>query len=481
MSRKRNRNNPNDRQNKSNNSNQQKQLTALDLMKRFIIDRNLIKIHNKLYAYRTMGYEEVTDDAHLGSIIFQWMQELLDNQNLSKEQFDKICRTSTIKEIARFIKLQFPLIDDFPSGEDEGYLAFENGILSTNSFNFFPYPNPEIRNTYHINTNYLANNDTPTPEADRFFSRITDNDPVLIQRIYEMIGYIIVPDTSARAFFLLQGVPHSGKSVLGQFIEGYFPKDRVTALDISRLGGQYLPDVMDESCLNLSMDLPRGILSPKSIANLKMLTGNDLMIKEVKYKDATAYRGQCKFLFSTNHPLRMQDVDDAFLERLIVIPFKHSVPKSEEDIFLLKKLNMERPAITKKALSYYWNFVARGRRFSGEGIYKPEVEYQLQANSTITEFVEKCCTLDSSGEEREYTQDLYLEYKSFCHRRGYVPVSSLAGFSQRLKSEFPDLISEKWRSGARNANGYRGIRLGKGNRRIKYDENGQIAAIFSGV
>ena len=136
----------------------------------------------------------------------------------------------------------------------------------------------------------------PTPTADYFFSRVTNSDPMLIQRIYEMIGYLLVPDTHAKSFFLLQGVPNSGKSVLGRFIEGFFPKQCVTALDISRLSGQFLPKSLATSRLNLSMDLPDGLLSKKAVAMLKMLTGDDLVTLEVKYKEARPYRGQCKFL-----------------------------------------------------------------------------------------------------------------------------------------------------------------------------------------
>ncbi len=190
---------------------------------------------------------------------------------------------------------------------------------------------------------YILN--LPTPVADQFFSDIANGIPNIVERIYQMIGYILVPGNEAKAYFLLQGESNSGKSILGKFLEGYFPPELVTSLDISRLGGQYLPDALSTSCLNLSMDLPNGKMSAKSVAVLKMLTGDDIITHEVKYKDAKPYRNKCKFVFSTNFPLDMQIYDQAFLNRTVCIPFSKSVPYERQDPKLLDKLNAERPYI----------------------------------------------------------------------------------------------------------------------------------------
>ena len=276
----------------------------------------------------------------------------------------------------------------------------------------------------------------PTPTADYFFSRVTNSDPMLIQRIYEMIGYLLVPDTHAKSFFLLQGVPNSGKSVLGRFIEGFFPKQCVTALDISRLSGQFLPKSLATSRLNLSMDLPDGLLSKKAVAMLKMLTGDDLVTLEVKYKEARPYRGQCKFLFSINGKLKMYGRDTAFWDRIVCIPFVNSIPKTEWDKYLLLKLDNEREGIMMKALFYYRFLSKRNGKFSGD--YPPDVEFRLSENETIEEFVSECCDLMESFSS--YTDDLYSAYQAFCSINNLRPVRSKSGFAQRLSGLYPTKI-----------------------------------------
>ena len=74
------------------------------------------------------------------------------------------------------------------------------------------------------------------------------------------------------------------------------------------------------------MDLPNGKMSDKSVAVLKMLTGDDIITHDVKYKDAKPYRNKCKLVFSTNFPLDMQIYDQAFLNRTVCIPFAKSIP-----------------------------------------------------------------------------------------------------------------------------------------------------------
>ena len=261
-------------------------------------------------------------------------------------------------------------------------------------------------------SNYITK--SPTPVADKFFFDIANGDLNIVERIYQMIGYILVPGNDAKAYFLLQGESNSGKSILGKFLEGYFPPELVTSLDISRLGGQYLPDALSTSCLNLSMDLPNGKMSDKSVAVLKMLTGDDIITHEVKYKDAKPYRNKCKFVFSTN--------------------------------------------ITIKALYLYYVLRENGFRFSGNDHLKPKVTYQMDPNDIIKSFFKAHCEITYNDNDFVSTADLYNEYLAFCNENGMQALSSMPGFSQRLMY----LYSPKISSGRENNfNGYCGLKLYK--------------------
>ena len=110
----------------------------------------------------------------------------------------------------------------------------------------------------------------PTTATDAFFSQISGGDKVLMARIYEMIACILVPDPAVKKFFLLEGLPDTGKSVLGNFIKSFFPAENVASLDLARLGDKYSSAMLPGAYLNVSMDLPNSTISVKSIAMLKI-------------------------------------------------------------------------------------------------------------------------------------------------------------------------------------------------------------------
>lgn len=453
-----------------NKSSKKAPLTEFDLLNLFNERKQPKRIEGELSCYNDKYYYPLSD-RNLESTILEALREELEELGSARK----------IKAVAYLVKTQ--KYEDIISGEKMGLLGFANGVLDFTTWTFWDYTDKNrlfqpityclpVSYAYNIHDqlmyphlippNMLFLNDKAfsTPYADQFFRQIANGDNLLVMRIYEMIGYIISPDTSAKSFFLLQGEPNTGKSVLGKFLEGYFPRELVTALDISRLGGQYLPDALATSRLNLSMDLANGELSKKAVAVLKMLTGDDLITHEVKYKDAKPHRGQCKLVFATNHSLKMTEPDKAFLDRVVCIPFRYSIPKALQNPWLLQRLHEERESITMKALFYYRMFLFRNRQFSGADRFRPDVDYHLAPNDTIKEFVTECCIL---GEGFEYTRDLFECYRKYCAKSKYRAIESQSGFSQRLSALYGSLLEahrqrDKEGSGE-NIRGFQGIRI----------------------
>ena len=75
------------------------------------------------------------------------------------------------------------------------------------------------------------------------------------------------------------------------------------------------------------MDLPRAKISREAIGTIKMLTGDDTITIEEKFRQSESYKPTCKLLFGSNFPLMPADNDPAFRARLITIPFRYAVPK----------------------------------------------------------------------------------------------------------------------------------------------------------
>lgn len=118
-----------------------------------------------------------------------------------------------IDDVDRHILLE-PSIFEKEVLPDQNLVAFENGLLDLRSGNLIP-PSPRYEMFYQLRTIYVENH--RHPRFDAFLQSVTHGDNLLAQRIFEVIGYLLVSDSSKKYFFLFQGAARLGKIDPGQF------------------------------------------------------------------------------------------------------------------------------------------------------------------------------------------------------------------------------------------------------------------------
>lgn len=386
---------------------------------------------------------------------------------------------SIVKKCAELIIRKRPIA--VSSADKNGILCLQGGYLPLNNLEntvFCPYSNSEqVYRTYHINSigyldmhNWGTAKNLGTPNMDLFLRTIACNNPYIITRIWQMIGYLLTPDTNGKCFFLLQGVPNSGKSVIGNLIRALISEHRIANLDIDQLGKKNATSLLVDKSINISMDLPNKTLLPLAIRNIKLITGNDDLTVEYGNGSYATYHGGCKFLFATNHPLTLKGMDLGLEERIICIPFLYSIPPIQRDRNLLTNLLSEKDNIVAKALAHYRDLRYNNYVFAGSDleICKTKIRYlpteAEDTDATLCQFVEERCRFVSQ-KHRIYTDKLYSAYLTFCKEQGYSPINNAISFSRRLHRCYPEqLRKDKWREiiadGVEvNQNGFRGIAL----------------------
>lgn len=367
-----------------------------------------------------------------------------------------------VKEVYDFIRSE-PNIVHNELLDGQRFLAFENGLLDLHTGVLGPF-DPRYFVTARISSLYRPDLTNQCPHFTAFLTDISCGDAVLICRIWECLGYCLSPDTSGKVFFLAQGVPNSGKSVLGRFLSDCFDKDAVTALNINDMGQRFSTSELLGKRLSLCMDLPATPWKAPAVAVLKELTGNDLISADVKYCPQVKFLCSAKFLFGSNHAVTLTTRDDAFMRRLVVIPFRKSVPPEQQDRTLREKFNAERDAIVATALAYYFNLRKRGYHFSGDYPLNSVVAKQRSTETcsweqAIPEFFFQQCELDQDS--IAFTEDLYQRFIAIYPELNHAATFS-AKFMALLDREFPGKIKKarKRQSTGRNAQYlFKGIRL----------------------
>lgn len=296
---------------------------------------------------------------------------------------------------------------------DRGFLSFCNGLLRLVDGKLLPHT-AGVFSTARVEANCTPQLAGKHPLFSRFLAQISGGDTALERRIWQMLGYALTPDTNAKSFFLLQGVPNSGKSLLGELLTRLLPDDAVTSLSLNDLGRNFGPSELVGKSLCLSMDLPAAPWDSKAVGMLKALTGNDLVTADVKYQPRAKFRNSATFLFGTNHAVALTQSDPAILQRLVVIPFRYAIPREQQDRQLLEKLLIERDAIVASAMNAYWNLRRDNYIFAGDfglnEVIAQTCQGEIPLAQAVAEFVSTACVLEDGAES--FTSDLYRVFRT---------------------------------------------------------------------
>lgn len=217
---------------------------------------------------------------------------------------------------------------------------------------------------YDVFHNDYARN-LSTTVFDEFLTRVSGGDINLIYRIWEMIGYVITPDNFGRSFFVIQGVPASGKSTIERLLMKMFSPGSVFKVNGEELGSKFVFQGLECKAIMIVSDMPDKDISRAGVSAIKKITGRDGINSDVKYRERTQFETNAKIVCFTNYPFSSESYDEALYDRAVPIPCRYSIPKSEQDFTLDDKLEMEISAIATKALYYYIILRMNNYQFAG--------------------------------------------------------------------------------------------------------------------
>lgn len=288
--------------------------------------------------------------------------------------------------------------------------------------------------------------------------------PVCIKRAWQALGYALVPDNRAKRFIVMQGVGDSGKSVFGNLISAFFDPSAVANVDIFKFRERFATAELVDKRVNISMDLPAGNLSDQAVGMLKKITGGDAVTVEEKYHSPRSAVINATLIFGTNHELRLWEFDEAFANRVLLIPFQYPVPEEQRDPKLLESLKAERSGILYRAILEYRELVENGYVFAGDDVISFQaqcVERGVIPPDGVAEFVSACCIMDA--EHFTSTEQLHLAYLDFCREHHLPSLNDRGAFSRQFSAAVGFAAKrEKQRVNGVPMNGYRGVMLAGG-------------------
>ena len=397
--------------------------------------------------------------------------DLLDNETLDRlilkelrEPIAEIGRPEIISTIRAFVKKEPKLVIDDPT-IDPNFIVFRNGSLDIRTMEFSDN-DPLVFQTSYLNFNYDRYN-THCPNFEKYLESVSGGDPDIKELMLQTHGYIASCSMDAKSFFLFIGEGDTGKSLTIGLDTMFFPNDFVSTIELQALGDKFSTGNLANVRLNVGGDLPNKPLTPDVVKHVKGITGNDMMTAEKKFVQPFSFKPTCKLVFATNHPLVLQQRDDQFCERLVVIPFDNKIPKDRQDHDLLNKLRDELPAIFNMILEAFLRLRNNNFEFKKVVNLSNYVAIPLSESGSVSHLEEAVDDFISihyeiTGDSGDFVsiKQLYAEFNAY-YLQHYNLNTNQDQFSKAFRQLFDKSETNgyprKYQSNA-HGRGYQGIR-----------------------
>lgn len=303
-----------------------------------LLDRVVVRQFDQKFYFSTGGVFQYIPDSQIGCFVHSWISDVV--------QYDGTAQV--VKNVVT-IRRTHPAVQAYQTTDHPNQLYFLNGALDISTGQLRDIDPWRDFFTTFVPVEYPLGQSVSCPYMDQFLATCFGGNEFLIETAREMLGYLLTSDTSAKCFFALVGVGNSGKNVFCRLIDHLFSPDSAAYCTPDQLSGRFGAHALRDGRINICAELPYGKISFEFMGFLKSVTGNDMRMTEQKFRDAQQFNPNCKFVFVSNFNLQIAGADDAFWNRLILLPFSFAVPPDQQDKGLLDKLVGESLAIVVKS------------------------------------------------------------------------------------------------------------------------------------
>jgi putative DNA primase/helicase len=303
--------------------------------------------------------------------------------------------------------------------EQKMYIPLRNGIYNLQTWELEPH-RKDLYFTYQLDFDYEPDADCPAFRRYLATSLVKPDgspDPQLVDFTRSALAYSMTARTDLKASFWLLGKPDAGKSTFIAFIRELLGALHVS-IDMEQMGkNQFMLSSLIGKRVATCTEAEAGAMISDGLYKA-ISGGSDAIWTDVKNKDGISFIPEVKLWWAMNNAPRTRDRSDAIFNRLLIIPFNRSVPKSERDPQLLQKLLDERAGIFIDLMFAYKRLVRAGGFEVPEQSKQTLEVYRLQNDTERTFFME-CLNKDKNG--RILSSELYGTYKEWCIENGFRP------------------------------------------------------------
>lgn len=376
------------------------------------------------------NYWKILTEDQMRRRCFEW---LMDNT-------EREIRTSFV---ADFVKIARWMVRKQLDRINTPYISFKDKILDTTDFSF-KRPRPNIPSFICQEYEFKETN-SPTPVWDKFLHEIMvdkggNHDPDLMEYLYQVLGYMLVPEMANQTMFYFVGAGANGKSTLLNLLVDIVGKEFVSAESIEALTTKdfILPNLIGKRLNIVNEEQSRYVQAER----FKALVSGDPVSARRIYGEPFTFVPTSKFIFASNHIPQFNEWDGGIERRVRIIPFNYNVPEEKRDNALARKLRAEIPGIVGKILRRGTEVVIQNKFKIIAPLQVMEMTTEFKRNTATIEMFIKSA-FEPSGNESHFRphSEIYHIYKMWAAQTGRKAVTS-RNFFKKFAEVYPDCESD---------------------------------------
>ena len=385
-------------------------------------DSKVITLHGEPYVYE-------------GGVFKPWPVE-----EIKRRIWELSHRTASVAQINNTLELLG--IETFVHPDEvnpPGWLNTRSGIINPESGELVPHsPDKLFTVQLLVVCEHPPKGENPRPPRCPLFSKYLEQalpDPLQRDLVWEIIGYCLTTDCRMEKAIILFGFGGNGKTVLLNVIRALL-RGFVSELRLSELTHRFRSAMLTDKLVNISSENEAVELVDDAL--VKSLISGEPLTVEQKHKDPITIKPFAKLIIAGNHFPRSRDRSKGYFRRWLTLHFNQEIPEDKQDKQLSEKIvESELDEIFYGALIGLQRLRRNGRFTVPESSRALLEEYERTTNPVLT-FIEQHIAIVPDG--REYLQDIYNKYRSWCEGQGHRNPLNQPNFRKEIEQRTGKIV-----------------------------------------
>lgn len=319
----------------------------------------------------------------------------------------------------------------------ENIVNFKNGYFNIDTGELIPH-SMEIIST--IQLPYAYDKEAGCPLFMKVLNESLSGDVEKIGIIQEFVGYCLIPSTKFMKALFFVGASQSGKSTVLDSIEATLGVENCSAIRMDMLCDSRFIGHLIDKYVNIDREVPHE-MSNYEEALKKVISGEKITVN-TKFLPSYDTNLTCKLMFAANDLPKINDTSDAIFERILLLDFNNVIAKDKRDADLKEKIRKNECAgIFNWAYEGLKRLLKNGKFTSSNDMISHIEELKL-LNNSIYYFISETHEITENDEHYVVIDDLYENYKDFCHEVGAKGIFKKPTFGKEMKKVFVNKIKD---------------------------------------